>query len=148
MIRDTKSKAALPILNLVLQDRLLGKTWQALSGQAWSCLTPTHLEMTAMKRPLIALLLLTQTPAVLALPHSSLPPSMIEISAKFAQAKAQLQTEQDAASLFQGASNGESTSTDGCDLSVGSLELDGQAGQPDEVVIIVTGDVIQANNCR
>lgn len=137
----------MPIVDGVLQDRLLGKTWQALSGQAWSCLTPIHLEMVAMKRPLIAFLLLAQTPTVLALPHSSLPPSMMEISAKFAQAKAKIQTEQDAGSLFDRTGSGASTSSDGCDLSVGSLELDGQ-DSPDEVVIIVTGDVIQANNCR
>ncbi|OQB58771.1 MAG: hypothetical protein BWX95_02714 [Bacteroidetes bacterium ADurb.Bin141] len=89
-------------------------------------------------------LLIQQT--VHALPEAQLPPSMIEMSAKFAQVRAQqLATDSEQAYPELGQLPNSAT---GCNLSVGTVELSDTTPSPDEVVIIVTGDIIQANNCH
>ncbi|CAA6812866.1 MAG: Unknown protein [uncultured Thiotrichaceae bacterium] len=36
----------------------------------------------------------------------------------------------------------------GCNINIGNVEVDDSFQAPDEIVVIIEGDVIQANNCR
>lgn len=41
------------------------------------------------------------------------------------------------------------SSSDGCNLNVGNVLIDdGVHNPPDEVIVIIEGDIIQSNNCR
>lgn len=74
-------------------------------------------------------------------------------SAKFAQMKARMrayEVEQDDAT---NAENGDNFSlptldSNGCDINVGNVVLDGATEVPREVTVLIDGDIIQSNNCR
>lgn len=36
----------------------------------------------------------------------------------------------------------------GCNINIANVDLDNSFDAPDEIVVIVEGDIIQANNCR
>jgi len=38
--------------------------------------------------------------------------------------------------------------TAGCDINIGNVVVDDGANSPDEIVVLIDGDVIQSNNCR
>ncbi|OQX05869.1 MAG: hypothetical protein BWK73_32430 [Thiothrix lacustris] len=38
--------------------------------------------------------------------------------------------------------------TAGCDINIGNVIVDDGAPAPDEIVVLVDGDIIQSNNCR
>ncbi|MGB1009748.1 MAG: hypothetical protein ACPGVP_08510 [Thiolinea sp.] len=38
--------------------------------------------------------------------------------------------------------------TQGCDINIGNVALDGLSDSPEEINIIIDGDIIQSNNCR
>ncbi|QQZ28623.1 hypothetical protein HMY34_07580 [Thiothrix subterranea] len=74
---------------------------------------------------------------------------MTDMSAKMAQMKARMrayQTEMDYEDDDQYAIS--SFDTAGCDINIGNVVVDDGANAPDEVVILIDGDVIQSNNCR
>ncbi|MDQ5770353.1 hypothetical protein [Thiothrix subterranea] len=99
---------------------------------------------------LFAVLALSAT-SVSALPDGSAPPSMMDMSATFAKTRAQLRaydmdvrdTGTDVDPFEVGALD-----TAGCDINVGNVVLDDTAGAPNDIIIFVQGDIMQANNCR
>ena len=90
-------------------------------------------------------------PSVAALPDGSAPPSMMDMSSTFAKTRAQLRaygvdvrdTGTDVDPFEVGALD-----TAGCDINVGNVVLDDTAGMPNDIVVFVQGDIMQANNCR
>jgi hypothetical protein len=86
-----------------------------------------------------------------ALPDSSAPPSMMDMSSKFAKNRAKLRAYQvdyrssgtDIDPFAVGA-----LGTDGCNLNVGNVVLDGTTGVPNDITVFVQGDIMQSNNCR
>jgi archaellum component FlaG (FlaF/FlaG flagellin family) len=76
-----------------------------------------------------------------------------EMNAKMAQMKARMrayEVEQDDAT---NAENGDNFSlptlgSNGCDINVGNVVLDGSIEAPREVTVLIDGDIIQSNNCR
>lgn len=67
--------------------------------------------------------------------------------AKIAKAKAQLRQQQ--AQISEGDLSPLSTfDTEGCDINIGNVALDGLSDSPEEITILIDGDIIQSNNCR
>lgn len=75
-----------------------------------------------------------------------------EMSAKFAQMKARMRA-------YDADQYGDSSDVDnfalpstldsnGCDINIGNVVLDGSAESPREVTVLIDGDIIQSNNCR
>lgn len=71
-------------------------------------------------------------------------PDQTRTAAKYAKHKARISannlyiTEDDIAN-----------NTDGCDLNIGNLSLDqGVTNVPNEMIVIIEGDIIQANECQ
>ena len=95
--------------------------------------------------------LVLSTNAVSALPDGSAPPSMMDMSSTFAKTRAQLRayrvdvrdTGTDVDPFAVGALD-----TAGCDINVGNVVLDDTAGMPNDIIVFVQGDIMQANNCR
>jgi hypothetical protein len=91
------------------------------------------------------------TTSVSALPDGSAPPSMMDMSATFAKTRAQLRaygvdardTGTDVDPFATGALD-----TAGCDINVGNVVLDDTTGVPNDIIVFVQGDIMQANNCR
>jgi hypothetical protein len=89
--------------------------------------------------------------SVFALPDGSAPPSMVDMSSKFAKTRAKLRAYRvdvrdsgtDADPFAVGALD-----TGGCDLNVGNVVLDNSAGTPHDIIVVVQGDIMQSNNCR
>lgn len=86
-----------------------------------------------------------------ALPDGSSPPDMVDMSATYAKTRAKLRAYQvdfrntgTDADPFAVAS----LDTDGCDLNVGNVFLDNSSPPPDDIIVFVQGDILQANNCR
>lgn len=85
-------------------------------------------------------------------------PDLADISAKHAKLKAKLRTtvsttESNDTESMQGQTTTLdqqlNSSSDGCNLNVGNVLFDDSvANPPDEVIIIIEGDIIQSNNCR
>lgn len=85
-------------------------------------------------------------------------PDLTDVSAKYAKLRAKLRV----TSSTEKNSNTESAeeqsttldqqlndSSDGCNLNVGNVLIDDSiANPPDEVIVIIEGDIIQSNNCR
>ncbi|MBO0614402.1 MAG: hypothetical protein RL122_302 [Pseudomonadota bacterium] len=102
---------------------------------------------------LFAALALSAT-SVSALPDGSAPPSMMDMSATFAKTRAQLRaydmdvrnTGTDVDPFEVGALD--TAGSAGCDINVGNVVLDDTAGMPNDIIIFVQGDIMQANNCR
>jgi hypothetical protein len=95
-------------------------------------------------------LLVLQTEAF-ALPDSSAPPGMMGMSAKFAKARAQIRAYRldDSTSKNTDPYAMFSTGTSGCDVNVANVALNGASSPPNDVIVFVQGDIIQANNnCR
>jgi hypothetical protein len=86
-----------------------------------------------------------------ALPDSSAPPSMMDMSSKYAKNRAKLRA-------YQVDYRGTGTDVDpfavgaldtaGCNVNVGNVVLDGTAGVPNDITVFVQGDIVQSNNCR
>ncbi|UOG93520.1 MAG: hypothetical protein L3K52_07280 [Candidatus Thiothrix sulfatifontis] len=89
--------------------------------------------------------------AVLALPEGSAPPSMMDMSATFAKTRAQLRAygvdARDTGTDVDTFATG-TLDTAGCDINVGNVVLDDTAGVPNDIIVFVQGDIMQANNCR
>lgn len=87
----------------------------------------------------------------LALPDGNTPPSMVDVSATFAKARAQLRSYgrdmRDAGSDTDPFALG-ALDTEGCDVNIGNVVLDEGGQTPDDIIVFVQGDIIQANNCR
>ncbi|WMP16336.1 hypothetical protein [Thiothrix lacustris] len=88
---------------------------------------------------------------VSALPDSSAPPSMMDMSSKYAKNRAKLRAYQvdyrssgTDADIFAVGDLG----TSGCNLNVGNVVLDNTTGVPNDITVFVQGDIIQSNNCR
>lgn len=98
-------------------------------------------------------LLFLISPSVMALPDGNVPPSMVDMSASFAKARAKLRA-YDHDLRDPGLDNDDifalgEFDTEGCDVNIGNIVLDDTAPDaPDDVIIFVQGDIIQANNCR
>ncbi len=86
-------------------------------------------------------------------------PGLVDVSAKHAKLRAKLKTTTSAVDDSVTADNTEAQTTtfdqqlndssDGCNLNVGNVLIDDSiANPPDEVIIIIEGDIIQSNNCR
>lgn len=86
-------------------------------------------------------------------------PDLADISAKHAKLRAKLRVTSSTADDSVTAGNTEEQTTtfdqqlndasDGCNLNVGNVLIDDSiANPPDEVIIIIEGDIIQSNNCR
>ncbi|MCK5727552.1 MAG: hypothetical protein KAH22_12100 [Thiotrichaceae bacterium] len=70
-------------------------------------------------------------------------PNATRIAAKYAKQKAKIQSDNKTQSDEEIARN-----TDGCDMNIGNLTIEQGANDvPNELIVIVEGDVIQANNC-
>ncbi len=92
---------------------------------------------------------------VWALPKSETPPDMAHMSATFAKARAQMN-----AYGLDMMAEGNSPDTEdnynvvpmdtngGCDVNLGNVYLSNDAEAPQDVIVFVQGDIIQANNCR
>ncbi|OQX15871.1 MAG: hypothetical protein BWK73_05675 [Thiothrix lacustris] len=95
--------------------------------------------------------LMLNTHAVLALPEGSAPPSMMDMSATFAKTRAQLRAygvdARDTGTDVDPFTTG-TLDTAGCDINVGNVVLDDTAGVPNDIIVFVQGDIMQANNCR
>lgn len=86
-----------------------------------------------------------------ALPDGSSPPDMVDMSATYAKTRAKLRayqvdfrssgTEVDPFAIG-------SLDTAGCDVNVGNVSLNGSGPAPDDIIVFVQGDILQANNCR
>lgn len=104
----------------------------------------------AVRNALFALALAPVAP-VFALPDGSSPPDMMDMSATFAKARAQMRAYQvdmrDLGSDVDPFAVG-ALGTEGCDINLGNVVLDNPSQAPDEIVVFVQGDIIQANNCR
>lgn len=99
---------------------------------------------------LISALTFIATDAV-ALPDSSTPPDMVNMSAKYAKARAKLRAYQ--VDFRNTGTNADpfavgTLDTAGCDLNVGNVVLDGSGPAPNDVIVFVQGDILQSNNCR
>lgn len=71
-------------------------------------------------------------------------PDKTRIAAKYAKQKAKIQSEN-----IQMSDEDIARNTDGCDLNIGNLSIDqGVTDVPNELIVIVEGDVIQANECQ
>ena len=74
-------------------------------------------------------------------------PDNTRIAAKYAKQKAKIKAEQTEVTEDQITQN-----TDGCDLNIGNLSIDQGVANvpnvPNELIVVVEGDVIQANNCQ
>lgn len=93
--------------------------------------------------------------AVWALPKSETPPDMVHMSATFAKARAQM-----SAYGLDMSAEGDSGAEDdnynvipvdadnGCDVNLGNVYLNDNSDTPEDVIVFVQGDIIQANNCR
>lgn len=76
-------------------------------------------------------------------------PDFVAISAKYAKLKAKQrtittevrETEQSIDSLLE-------NEPGSCDLNIGNVIVDDIGNTPDDVVIIIEGDILQSNNCR
>lgn len=99
----------------------------------------------------LLLVLMLSTSTVAALPDSSAPPSMMSMSATFAKTRAQLRAYgvdarakgTDVDSFAVGIPN-----TAGCNINVGNVVLDDTVGMPNDIIIFVQGDIMQANHCH
>lgn len=91
---------------------------------------------------LIFIFLLT-TPPSYAIP-GEVDPNFVDSAATYAKQKARIRAlRRDNLDFFG------DLSQVGCNINIGNLILDdGFQDAPDEIVIIVEGDIIQANNCR
>lgn len=104
----------------------------------------------SMRSALFILLALSASQA-LALPDGSAPPDMMDMSATFAKARAQMRAYEvdmrdvgtDADPFSLGAFD-----TKGCDVNLGNVVLGDSSQPPDDIVVFVQGDIIQANDCR
>ncbi|RVU84716.1 hypothetical protein EOL70_10715 [Leucothrix sargassi] len=76
-------------------------------------------------------------------------PEYVDISAKYAKLKAKYRALRPDSSALKSQIINSSTDDDpgSCDLNVGNVEIDGVGNAPDEVVIIIEGDILQSNNC-
>ncbi len=108
--------------------------------------------MNSLQLSVATVVFLSLTQQAAALPDTPTAPELVTISAKFAQAKARLRAyEREADTNGTGSTDGSdpfSMGSQGCDVNIGNVDLSPGADAPDEVVVIVTGDIIQANNCR
>ncbi|EIJ35508.1 hypothetical protein Thini_2982 [Thiothrix nivea DSM 5205] len=74
---------------------------------------------------------------------------MTEMAAKMAQMKARLRAyEADVEYTNDDAYAFSPFDTTGCDINIGNVIVDDGADSPDEVIVLIDGDVIQSNNCR
>lgn len=96
-------------------------------------------------------LLLIPFHSVLALPDGSAPPGMMDMSATFAKARAQMRAYEvdmrDTGSEYDPFTIGV-LDTEGCDINIGNVVLDDSSQTPNDIIVYVQGDIIQANNCR
>ena len=85
-------------------------------------------------------------------------PDLTDVSAKHAKLRAKLrvtsstvedsstESAEEQATTFNQQLN---DASDGCNLNVGNVLIDDSiTNPPDEVIIIIEGDIIQSNNCR
>ena len=93
--------------------------------------------------------------AVWALPKSETPPDMVHMSAAFAKARAQMRAYGLDMSAESSVSGEEDTydispidSNGGCDVNLGNVYVNDNTDTPQDVMVFVQGDIIQANNCR
>ena len=74
-------------------------------------------------------------------------PDNTRIAAKYAKQKAKIKAEHLEVTQDQIAKN-----TNGCDLNIGNLSIDQGVANvpnvPNELIVVVEGDIIQANNCQ
>ncbi len=85
-------------------------------------------------------------------------PDLVEISAKHAKLRAKLRSQTDTSDVTRASDETENTvinqqlnddTSNGCNLNVGNVLIDDSVHTPpDEVIIIIEGDIIQSNNCR
>jgi hypothetical protein len=72
-----------------------------------------------------------------------------EMSAKMAQMKARMRAyEADMTDENTDPYKLSSLDSAGCDINIGNVVLDNGSESPNEVVVLIDGDVIQSNNCR
>ncbi len=71
-------------------------------------------------------------------------PDNTRIAAKYAKQKAKIK-----ANNLEITQDEIDRNTDGCDLNIGNLSIDQGVNEvPNELIVIVEGDVIQANDCQ
>ena len=94
---------------------------------------------------IILLLSLLSFSASYALPGLTVTsPDKTRVAAKYAKQKAKIQSDD-----IQISDEDIARNTDGCDLNVGNLSIEqGVTDVPDELIVIVEGDIIQANECQ
>jgi hypothetical protein len=86
-----------------------------------------------------------------ALPDGSAPPDMMDMSATFAKARAQMRAyavDMRDLGIHEDPFAIGALDTQGCDINIGNVVLDDTSQSPDDIVVFVQGDIIQSNNCR
>jgi hypothetical protein len=85
-------------------------------------------------------------------------PDLVETSATHAKLRAKIRAKSGTSDITEAAGEAgdnvisqhlNESSSDGCNLNVGNVLIDdGVHNPPDEVIVIIEGDIIQSNNCR
>lgn len=74
---------------------------------------------------------------------------MNKMNSKMAQMKARMRAyEAEQAQASEDYYALSSFDTAGCDINIGNVVVDDGANSPDEIVILIDGDIIQSNNCH
>lgn len=77
-------------------------------------------------------------------------PEFVSVSAKYAKLKAKQRALKETSykDISQSINPDSDDSSGSCDLNVGNVVVDDSVGgSPDDVVIIIEGDIFQSNNC-
>lgn len=91
---------------------------------------------------------LISTPAW-SLPDTPIPPELTKVSASYAKAKARNRAyETEIENVVTQKMNESTGSSSSCDLNVGNVIIEDDANAPNEVVVIIEGDIFQENNCQ